>query len=278
VTRVRWIAIEEVIAVAAEAAQELMSRYGEGFRSPSGDHRETAPLRGARAFLDRAVQMVLGERRRRAAVRAANKRIVRGLAKLNPEIPVLSRAGNILAHAERRAWNHLWLVDPLDGEGAFGSGSSDFSINIALIEDGRPIYGVVYAPATDTIYYAVTGKAAYRRVDGGNAERLVPDGDLSRAATAAVGASGPGAPAKQVADGSSHALAMCTLCTKAENNVAAFQPSMEWQTAAAEPILSCVGMRVRASESGRELGYNKEDLSNGHVRVDRVDATASFHA
>ena len=273
VTQVRWMSIDDVIAVATQAGLELLQRY-EGERR-AGHGSQHTHSRGVMKFVERVVRTVLHENAAHAAVRAAHKVIVRGLTKLNPEIPVLSRAGDLAPHGVRREWNHLWLVDPLDGEGTFSSGNADFSINIALVEDGRPIYGVVYAPATDTIYYGVAGKGAYGRVNGGEPVRLTPRGNPVRPAIAVVGRRISTAAAEQDGMASSRALAMCALLEGPANGESMFQPSMEWQTAAAQAILNCAGMRVFESESGRELRYNKEDLANSFVKV---ESTAAAHA
>ena len=268
VTQVRWMGIDDVVAVATEAGLELMRRYdSERHASSDGDHTQHTELRGAKKLFGLAVEAVLGEDRVQAATRAAHKAIVKGLKKLNPQIPVLSRAGNIVPHAERRAWNHLWLVDPLDGERAFARGMGDFSINIALIEDGRPIYGVVYAPATETIYYGRGGKGAYRRTHDGEPVRLAPCRDPRQGSNADTGTRGQAPATKQGGGASSLGLAMCGLSERADNSETTFEPSMEWQTAAPQAILHCVGMRVYECDSARELSYNKKDLSNSFVKV-----------
>ena len=87
----------------------------------------------------------------------------------------------------------MWLVDPLDGEEAFVSGSGDFSVNIALIEDGQPIYGVVYAPVTGATYYAKAGKGAYRRAHGSELVPLTPSEAIKLPATDGVQMRGPAA-------------------------------------------------------------------------------------
>lgn len=268
VTQVRWMGIDEVISVATEAGLELMRRYqGDSRVSSRGDHQRSQ-LHGARKLFERAVETVRGEDRAQAATRAAHKAICKGLTKLNPQIPVLSREGNTVPYAERKAWNHLWLVDPLDGEGAFVSGSGEFSIDIALIEDGRPIYGVVYAPAIDAIYYARVGKGAFKRAQGPEAVRLPLPANPPQPAIVNAGARGRSAVTEQGRKPSSRALAMCVLAEGTANGETAFEPAMEWQIAAAHAVLSCAGFDVRESESGKDLGYNKSDLESGYVKVE----------
>jgi 3'(2'), 5'-bisphosphate nucleotidase len=228
---------------------------------------DTQPNHSVQKMFERAIETVLGEDRVQAAIRAAHKVIVKGLTKLTPQIPVLSRARDLAPHAVRKEWNHMWLVDPLDGEEAFVSGSGDFSVNIALIEDGQPIYGVVYAPATGATYYAKAGKGAYRRAHGSELVPLTPAEAKKLSTTDAAELHESAASTQQGASTSSYALAMCKLSEGPENGESTFQASMEWQTAAAHAILTSAGMRVCDRESESELGYNKKNLWNSSIKV-----------
>ena len=264
VTQVRWMSVDDIVAVAVRAGQELLWRY-DGER-PTGlvdNNSKSGGSRVVKQLVARAVHTVLGEDGGSAAARAAHKVIVKGLTKLNPQIPVLSRVGQPVAYNDRKDWNHLWLVDPLDGEAAFARGLDDFSVNIALIEDGRPIYGVVHAPATGTTYYASTAKGAYRRLLDAEPVRLMPGGGSSAitATRSALDAStGNGS-------GASRALAICSLADQTQRNALMVPASMEWHTAAAQAIVGSVGLRLLGRESTRELMYNKKDFSNGDVEV-----------
>jgi len=126
VTQVRWMNIEDIVAIAAHAGEELMRHYG-------GERREERlgsgvnPDRGARAvkqLVERVMHAMRGEEAVHAAARRAYKIISRGLTRLNPQLPVLSRTGEFVPYHLRRAWNHLWLVDPLDGEGRLSAESA----------------------------------------------------------------------------------------------------------------------------------------------------------
>lgn len=267
VTQVRWMSIEDVVAVASQAGVALMRRY-DGQPHVRLIDDDTKRRESILKVFERAFETVRGDDRTKAATRAANKVIIKGLTKLTPQIPVLSRARDLVPHAVRKEWNHVWLVDPLDGEEAFASGSGDFSINIALIEDGQPIYGVVYAPATGATYYAKAGKGAYRRARGSELVPLTPSEAIERSATDAAQMRGPGVSTQQgTARTSSYALAMCKLSEGPENGESTFQASMEWQTAAAHAILTSAGMRVCDCESENDLGYNKKDLWNNSIKV-----------
>ncbi len=93
-----------------------------------------------------------------AADLAAHHIIKRGLAALTPEVPLLSEE-DPPAWEERRNWTRYWLVDPLDGTKEFLHRNGEFTVNIALIEDGQAVMGVVYAPAIGVLYLAERGKA-----------------------------------------------------------------------------------------------------------------------
>ncbi|ORM66772.1 3'(2'),5'-bisphosphate nucleotidase CysQ [Pantoea rwandensis] len=93
-----------------------------------------------------------------AADLAAHKVIVEGLAALSPEVPVLSEE-DPPSWAVRQNWKKYWLVDPLDGTKEFIKRNGEFTVNIALIEKGKPVLGVVYAPALGVMYSAAEGKA-----------------------------------------------------------------------------------------------------------------------
>lgn len=93
-----------------------------------------------------------------AADIAAHTVILEGLRTLTPDIPVLSEE-DPPAREVRQHWQRYWLVDPLDGTKEFIKRNGEFTVNIALIEQGKPVLGVVYAPVLKVMYYAAEGKA-----------------------------------------------------------------------------------------------------------------------
>lgn len=93
-----------------------------------------------------------------AADIAAHKVILQGLSALYPDVPVLSEE-DPPGWDVRQHWQRYWLVDPLDGTKEFIKRNGEFTVNIALIEAGKPVLGVVYAPASDVMYSAAEGKA-----------------------------------------------------------------------------------------------------------------------
>ncbi len=101
-----------------------------------------------------------------AADKGAHEVIVQGLARLTPDIPVLSEESGSEVMAARHSWSRYWLVDPLDGTKEFVSRNGEFTVNIALIEEGMPRWGLVYAPVLDKLWYGGKGVGAWRIADG----------------------------------------------------------------------------------------------------------------
>lgn len=212
-----------------------------------------------------------------AADRASHAVIDRGLRELTPKIPVLSEEGRDIPWAERRQWQRFWLVDPLDGTKEFIKRNGEFTVNIALVEDGRPVFGVIYAPALDMLYVGQVGGEAWKRgADGvrqplrvrkpaageGHAvvkSRSHPSGELAEyLATIQV--------ADSVPVGSS--LKFCAVAEGRATLYPRFGPTMEWDTAAGQAIVEAAGGRVvTAEDPGQTLPYNKENLLNGYFIV-----------
>lgn len=99
-----------------------------------------------------------------AADLAAHAQIMNDLQALTPGIPILSEEGDLPDYAERSQWPQYWLVDPLDGTRGFIAHLEQFSINIALIVDHHPVLGLIYSPATETVYYAWQGGGAFKQI------------------------------------------------------------------------------------------------------------------
>jgi len=249
VTQIRWMKMEDLVAVAEEAGRALLQRYqgqvATAAVSPGGGSRVAG-----RRLLDRAMQVALGLDATEAALRSSHRSLVSGLNRLNAEIPVLSPVGEPTGYADRKHWNHVWLVDPLDGRTAFVNGQADFSVNIALIEDGRPIYGVVHAPAKGLTYYGRIGKGAFRQSAGAAPVHLAlaeaPRSErIEGAATEAPGA------------GRSVALHACAWLESPLGDSLTIGPAAEWDLAAAHAILGAAGLRIRQPDTAEEVVYNR---------------------
>ncbi len=204
-----------------------------------------------------------------AADRAAQDVIAAGLKQLTPDIPLLSEESAAVAFDARRAWARFWLVDPLDGTREFVSRNGEFTVNIALIEAGRPALGVVYVPVLGTTYYACRGQGAFKH-KGTEAPRALRARARSDAQPiVATSRSHPGlflaaflariGPHDTVRMGSS--LKFCLVAEGAADVYPRLGPTMEWDTAAAQCVVEQAGGAV-LDRDGRALTYNKRDLHN----------------
>ncbi len=178
----------------------------------------------------------------------------------------MSPNNTVPAYDVRRQWHHLWLVDPLDGKRAFADGRCDFSVNIALVEDGRPIFGVVHAPALRTTYYARNDRGAFKRTAGDKAVSLGPN---QRGVRAGVDESKGQAPLIDAvrAENSSIALALCGLLEAPLESAHVCGPAMEWKTAAAHAVLKAAQLDIGDSESSVEPVYNKSVMMTAPMTV-----------
>ena len=204
-----------------------------------------------------------------AADLAAHRVIVDGLRELTPDLPVLSEeSAEHAGWAERRQWTRYWLVDPLDGTREFVKRNGEFTVNIALIANHRPVLGVVYAPALDELYWAADGGYAQFALASQSGElrtrpRATPllvagsrsHGDpRTQAALAKLG------PLTLVPLGSS--LKFCRAARGEVDLYIRYGPTSEWDTAAGQCVLEQAGGRVLRMD-GSTLDYNaKESLLN----------------
>jgi len=202
---------------------------------------------------------------------AAEALILEALARLTPDIPVIAEEQCAKDGVPLSAPERFFLVDPLDGTKEFIAKNGEFTVNIALIEGGRPVLGVVYLPATDACYAGLDGKAE-RRIGTGSAEaiaaRATPESGLVMAISRSH-ADGAVERAKErgfnIADtivaGSS--LKFCRIAEGAADLYPRFGNTMEWDTAAGQAVLEAAGGRVETTE-GAPLGYGKPGFRNPH--------------
>jgi 3'(2'), 5'-bisphosphate nucleotidase len=211
-----------------------------------------------------------------AADRAAHETIERGLRSLSPTVAFLSEESAPDAGAGRRVGGRLWLVDPLDGTKEFLRESGQFTVNIALIDAGEAVLGVVHAPALDRTYRAERGSGAERRQDGGAFEplRTRPFSEDRPVLVASRSHAGPGVDAFARALGPAveftsmgSSLKFCLVAEGKADLYLRDGPTMEWDTAAAQCVVEGAGGAVYSLVGGRvgaALTYDKPDLRNPH--------------
>ena len=211
-----------------------------------------------------------------AADLAANRVLVEGLTALTPEIPVLSEESCAIPLAERAGWRRWWLVDPLDGTKEFIAGSTEFTVNVALVEQGRVLFGVVGVPADGRCYYGGAGLGAWRQAGAEPARPIQVRREPGERFTVVASRrhsspeqerllTGLGARfgALELANvGSS--LKFCLLAEGAADCYPRLAPTSQWDTAAAQGVLEGAGGEV-LDVRGEPLRYPaREAFLNPH--------------
>lgn len=196
------------------------------------------------------------------ADRAAEDVLVPGLRRLTPELAVVSEEGDVEG-AVRAAGSTYWLVDPLDGTKEFVKGLPEYTVNVALVEAGVPVLGVVLVPPTGRLYVAARGLGA-RRVDDSGSVALLPPA-VDRPVSAVVSRSHRGAETdaflarlgvtETIPSGSS--LKMCAVADGQAHVYPRLGPTCYWDTAAGTAVASVAGCVV-ADLAGRPLRYELE--------------------
>ena len=194
----------------------------------------------------------------------------------NTPFPVLSEEGKHLSYDERKYWKRFWLVDPLDGTKEFIKRNGEFTVNIALVENGIPVIGVIYVPVMDILYIGSEDGAfkydAYA-AGGSRKEALpLPKGNRSYSVVGSRSHMSKETEAffeekkkeygevEVLAVGSS--LKFCLVAEGKADVYPRYAPTMEWDTGAGHAIILAAGFNVTKFNSTEPLVYNKEDLLN----------------
>jgi 3'(2'), 5'-bisphosphate nucleotidase len=199
---------------------------------------------------------------------AAHRVLVDGLRRIDPSTPVVSEEAEAAPFDTRRKWRRFWLVDPLDGTKEFIKRRAEFTVNVALIEDGEPVLGVVLAPALDLLYWAVKGVGAWRETMNGRPERIYSSSPAPGTPLTVVESLSHPSPeleeylqtipvAQRVKAGSS--LKFCWVAEGRADIYPRLGPTMEWDVAAGDCVFRQSG---RDGERPSPLTYNKADLRN----------------
>jgi 3'(2'), 5'-bisphosphate nucleotidase len=209
---------------------------------------------------------------------ASNKIILENLRKIS-DIPIVSEEAYV-EYEIRKNWDKFWLIDPLDGTKDFIAKNDEFTVNIALIEGGKPVLGIVYAPALKLMYYAQNGRGAFK-----NGKRIFNDSfrdDL-------------------IATDSNFHSSKETLAFLAKNRIThikkfgsalkfgklaegeidinpRFNGSKEWDTAAGHAILNEAGCKLLDLTTKNEMAYNKQDIRNNYFIALRMDLDYNYES
>ena len=274
------IYLEKAILASIEAGKAILEVYYTDF---SVEHKaDNSPL----TLADRKSHIIISE-------------YLKGF-----NIPILSEEGNAIPYEKRLIWDTLWIVDPLDGTKEFVKRSDEFTVNIALVTDSKPVLGVIFVPVQKTIYFAAQDLGAYKLDDSrfnalfsekhentddiGLLNEIIdqsvklPLNSLPDSPFIIVGSRSHGRRELDVfveqkrkeydrvdfmSAGSS--LKFCLVAEGNAHVYPRFGPTSEWDTAAGQAITENAGAEVLNYETGKPLAYNKEDILNPWFIVKR---------
>jgi len=204
---------------------------------------------------------------------------------------ILSEESAVIPYEKRKDWEWLWIVDPLDGTKEFVKRNGEFTVNIALIHEGLPVFGIIYIPVTGVLYFAIKGQGAFKVTNAAtmkppqhkeilmqHAEKL-PLAQPKRDYTVVASRShmSPETEAfieeqkkkhgtvQTVSAGSS--IKFCLIAEGKADTYPRFAPTMEWDTAAGQIIVEETGKRLLNMETNKLLTYNRLNLTNPHFLV-----------
>ena len=202
---------------------------------------------------------------------------------IKTDIPILSEEGSKIPFLERKNWQYLWLVDPLDGTKEFVKRNGEFTVNIAMIKNGMPIMGVIYVPVKKELYFAMEGLGSYkvcRKSIINDLDYLIKQSarlpiNYKRNKYVIVGSRSHmsleteaffkdkkeyHSEVEIMAVGSS--LKICMVAEGKADAYPRYAPTMEWDTAAGHAIAKYAGFSIKKHNSLDDIIYNKANLLN----------------
>lgn len=205
------------------------------------------------------------------------------------DLPILSEEGRDIPYEERKDWDRFWLVDPLDGTKEFIKRNGEFTVNIALIEKGQPIFGVIYAPEPDLMYYGGTEFRSARMTDVGKEHEITMQMIEDRSQKLPIFKNKKDT--YRIIASRSHrneetdefiaqieqeheleyvfigsSLKFCVVAEGGADCYPRFAPTMEWDTGAGHAIINGVEKGLHRMNR-MVLTYNKKELLNPHFLV-----------
>lgn len=208
------------------------------------------------------------------------------------KIPIISEENKQTDYKIRKNWETCWVVDPVDGTKEFIKRNGEFTVNIALVSNGKPILGVIYVPAVKTIYFAnvdnnkafkadleshdVTVETILKQTKpllpkNNSSDRVEVVGSRSHMNQDTLdfveSLKADGKEVEIVSKGSS--LKFCLVAEGNADVYPRYAPTMEWDTAAGQAICNAVGLQVISKETNKPLAYNKENLLNSYFLVSK---------
>lgn len=220
------------------------------------------------------------------ADKASHNMIMSFLTKTN--IPVLCEEGKFISYEERKDWKTLWIVDPIDGTKEFIKRNGEFTVNIALIKEQRPLIGVIFVPVTGELYFSSKVMGSLKVVvdlNNYNVKTLISNGiklplkQDDKTFTIVASRSHMSEETKNYVQEMRHnygevnliskgsSLKLCMVAEGIANCYPRFAPTMEWDTAAGQAICEHAGFDVLDWKTKKTMLYNREELLNNWFLV-----------
>lgn len=242
---------KELIQIVKQAGDAIMKIYNDPKSANVVDYKaDDSPL----TLADKASHIVIDE----------------ALKRLYPSIPIISEESeDNIAYNVRKDYTTFWLVDPLDGTKEFINRNGEFTVNIALIENGIPIVGFIYVPVHNTYYFGIENKAFKIDHEGNENSIRVNNSTKNRIAVRSKSHASPEEESvldkynvtDSISVGSS--LKFCMVAEGKADIYYRHGPTMEWDTAAGQAVLQAAGGKVFKNAGSVVFTYNKEVLLNG---------------
>jgi 3'(2'), 5'-bisphosphate nucleotidase len=220
------------------------------------------------------------------ADKRSNEILCKGLGKIGG-IPIMSEELKQLPYEERKSWKSFWLVDPLDGTKEFIKRNGEFTVNVALIDENEPIFGLIYVPVSGQFYYALKGEGSYTFSMSGST--IIPDSyneiiaiskrlpvehrpagefnivasrsHMSPKTEAYINEEKSKHPVVNIVSAGS-SLKFCLVAEGKADAYPRFGPTMEWDTGAGHIIATETGKKLVCCDTLETLTYNKPNLLN----------------
>jgi len=246
-----WLEVAKKAAI--KAGEKILQIYGENFSVSYKEDKSPLTI----------------------ADQQANDIIESYLLKTN--IPILSEEGKLTDYKDRKNWKLLWIVDPLDGTKEFVKRNGEFTVNIALVKNGKPILGVIFVPVKGWLYYA-SSNGSYREIDEKKVKLPLENKSIN---FKVVGSRSHQSPETKeyfddirkrkknveiVSMGSS--IKICLVAEGSADVYPRFAPTMEWDTAAGHAIAKYAGKKLIDFKTKQEMIYNRERLTNNWFIVE----------
>lgn len=245
------IDFNQILTIAQAAGQAILEIYNHADFSKVVDFKsDQSPL-------------TLGDK-------ASHQVIVTNLENLNYPIPIISEEGIEVPFEQRKDYTTFWLIDPLDGTKEFIKRNGEFTVNIALIDEGHPVFGVVHLPVKEVTYYTLPGKGAFKQIGGEPPTQLqVNHKQTDRIAVRSKSHAAPEEEEVLSHYGANESISVGSslkFCMVAEGKADLYYrhgPTMEWDTAAGQAVVEGAGGKVFQGTGPDPFTYNKESLLNG---------------